>query len=484
MNAMATLSPNDIARERAVIAVCAFVALCLGAVAVVASDQWATSLLIALVFFVAAMTLPLPSVALLTVALIPLQFYFPLGAAQSARGAFIFVVTAALRLLARRAIARDLWRWRAWMIPAALFVLAAFAAAYAAPDRYIALKGIYDWLPVFAAAFVIGEIVETEFLRRALVVLLIAAGVAEAMLGLAQYAAGLERVIAALQSPLSAIFFQPDLLRERLADLSFNWIVFDRALPFGTFINGIDYAIFLAAILPLSLAMLFAARDRAATIVLLACAFVIGGALLLTFKGSGVIALTGGALTLALLHIPRFSARTLALGSVALLAAILLAAPFLDAVVERAQFLIQREAGVLSATGRVAIWAQLLAFLPQRPLFGWGLNNAAHLVEPLPTLRAGAFAFNIPAAESAYVAALIETGISGFAALMIFAVVILLRAFRNARAANAPAIHIGIVAAMVALLCGNLTVAGLTTDQNGLLLGVLIGMAFAKWKRV
>ena len=42
---------------------------------------------------------------------------------------------------------------------------------------------------------------------------------------------------------------------------------------------------------------------------------------------------------------------------------------------------------------------------------------------------------------------------------------------------------IGILAAIVAILAGNLTVAGLTTDQNGMLLGALIVNAclFAAW---
>jgi O-antigen ligase len=96
------------------------------------------------------------------------------------------------------------------------------------------------------------------------------------------------------------------------------------------------------------------------------------------------------------------------------------------------------------------------------------------LVAPLPSLNAGTFVFNIPTAESAYVAALVETGIVGFAALMLFILVVLARAYRNAQSARA----IGIAAATVAIFCGSLTVVGLTTDQNGMLLGVLIGLIF------
>jgi O-antigen ligase len=117
--------------------------------------------------------------------------------------------------------------------------------------------------------------------------------------------------------------------------------------------------------------------------------------------------------------------------------------------------------------------------VPQRPWFGWGLNNSVLLVEPLPSVSGGAFVFNIPTAESAYVAALIETGVIGFAALMLFIVVILARAYRNVQSSREPALQIGICAAMVAIWCGSLTVVGLTTDQNGMLLGVLLGLVFS-----
>jgi O-antigen ligase len=96
-------------------------------------------------------------------------------------------------------------------------------------------------------------------------------------------------------------------------------------------------------------------------------------------------------------------------------------------------------------------------------------------------LRGGAVAFNNPAAESAYVAALVETGIAGFAALMALFAATLAGAARRARG---DALFVGVLAALVALLLGNLTVAGFTTDQNGMLLGALIGMAFGSIPRI
>ena len=168
----------------------------------------------------------------------------------------------------------------------------------------------------------------------------------------------------------------------------------------------------------------------------------------------------------------------LASGLSVVVAALGLAAPFYSDLTQRVVFLIQRETGALFDTGRTVIWAQVLADLPQRLWFGWGLNNSGLLVAPLPSLNGGAFVFNFPTAESAYVAALVETGIVGFAALLLFVAVVLARAYGVVRATRASACAVGISAATVALFCGSLTVVSLTTDQNGMLLGVLIGMIF------
>ena len=192
-----------------------------------------------------------------------------------------------------------------------------------------------------------------------------------------------------------------------------------------------------------------------------------------------MIALAGGVIALALLYIPRLSPRVIGIGIVVLIAALGLAVPLYGDIVQRIAFLVQRETGALSATGRTAIWVQLLAYVPQRLWFGWGLNNSVLLVEPLPSLNGGAFIFNMPTAESAYVAALVETGVVGFAALMLLVIVVLVRACRNVQSSRAPALQIGICAAIVAILFGNLTVVGLTTDQNGMLLGLLSGLIFS-----
>jgi hypothetical protein len=468
------------ARERVVLLACVGVALAFGAFAALGSAQWLAMTIVVILLFVAALTLPLSSVALVLAALLPFQIYFQIpGTSLTLRATELFVLAAALRVLVQRVARKDWARWQFWILPAALFLLVASVAALGAENRYLAFKGIQDWLVIFAAVFVFGEVASSRPIVVRLVLVLIAGGVEQAVLGLLEYASGVTSILDVLRMPVSTIFFQPNLLNERLADGSFNWIVFDRASPFGTFINGIDYAIFLATILGLALALLFAERVPLRFGLFFGSVLLMGAALLLTFKGSGLIALVGAAVTVVLFSLHRLSPRMFAIGLIGLGSAILLALPFTDLIVQRALFLVQREQGGTGTAGRLEIWASLMQVFAQRPVFGYGLNQAAVLTEATPTLNRGAFGFNYPSAESAYVAALVDTGMAGFAALMALFTATLARA---ARRADSDALYVGILAAMVALLVGNLTVAGFTTDQNGMLLGMLIGMVFGKCK--
>jgi O-antigen ligase len=295
-----------------------------------------------------------------------------------------------------------------------------------------------------------------------------------------------------LQEPIVEIFWQSGLLRENLLNWSINWIVFDRVAPFGTFVNEIDYAIFLAAILSLESALVIARfeqrvipanrkADTIITVVLLAIAAFIGGTLLLTFKGSGVVALAGGAVTAGILYLPRLSRRTIGIGSIALVVIIVLALPFEDLIAQRAAFLIQREQGAYGTAGRIEIWANLFQYFVQRPLFGFGLHNSIYLTDAMRSHVGGAIVFNLTSPESSYIAALLETGAVGFLALLSVFAFAWTRAYRSVGTSLAPAMTIGVLAAMTAILMGNLTIAGFTSDHNEMLLGLLVGMASGNW---
>jgi hypothetical protein len=203
-----------------------------------------------------AFVLPRAWLGIVLIALIPLEFYFPITASFYLRGALVFVFAATLRFVIFRLssfVFRPSFfvlRPPSWLLPAALFLAVAFIAALGASNRYAALKGIYDYLPIFTAAFVIGETMRPQWLKRFLIAL-VTVGVLEALLGLIQTRFTPTQISEMLQVGVSEWFYQPNLLRERFADFSFNWILENRVLPFGTFINGIDYALFLAAMVGL-----------------------------------------------------------------------------------------------------------------------------------------------------------------------------------------------------------------------------------------
>jgi O-antigen ligase len=493
--------------------------------AVAAPSELVSALLTISFFITLAFILPRAWLGLALVVLIPLQFYFPFTVSFYLRGAFVFVIAATARVLLSQRLAISnqqsavssqrsavgsqqlasvghrssvigllssfVLRPSSWTLPAALFLVTAFIAALGATNRYAAFKGIYDWLPIFATAFVVGETTRGMW-RARIVKALVMVGVAEALLGWIQTWFTPSQIAEILQMGVSAWSYQPNLLRERLAEFSFNWILGNRVLPFGTFINGIDYALFLAAIFALGLGLLVSGFKLQVsslrithhvlrfTFYVLALAL-IALVLLQTLKGSGLLAFAGAIAMWVWLYGARLRpSQMLFIVIIGVVALLLLGAMFFEPLTQRATFLLQRETAESYETGRLEVWRQLVAALPQRPLFGFGLNNAGQFIAPTQSLRGGTFTIAFSSPESAYVATLVETGVIGFVFLLWFLGAVLVRAYRRARHST---LDVGILAAIVALLCGNLTVAALTTDQNAVLLGVLIGLVFANDER-
>lgn len=483
MNAALVRPQIDVARRARITLI--FFALFAILVGVLAANANASVLLMAAVLllaFVAAVTVPIGSLPLVLATLVPFQFYFYVaGTNYVMRAAVVFLAAAVMRLLIVRGLRESLRGW-VWIAPITVFLLAAFIAAFAAPDRYAALKGIYDWLPMVACLYVAAITVQSIQTVRQTIFILMVGGTLQAVLGLGEYLAGLDRVLGTLATPGIDLIMQPNLLQERLSELSFNWVLSGQALPFGTFINGIDYAIYLAAIFLLALSGGFLQRGRFRVAFWLSCALLIGVTILLTLKGSGFVAVVGGAVALSVCLLPTLSRRSLVVALAIVAIAIIVTMPFADSISQRAAFLIQREQGEFRDVGRLRIWLNLFSSYTQRPIFGYGLNNSELLSEPTRTLRAGAFAFNPTSPESSYVQTLIETGAVGFFALMSLFGVALVRDYRRARDGSNAALFAGLFASLVAILLGNLTVSGFTTDQNGMLMGVLIGLVFAEWK--
>lgn len=468
-------------RTAVVLAICAGISIALGAFAAIGSTAWLATSVVLSLLVLAAWALPLEWGMLLVAALVPWQLYFPLfDTLYSLRLAMVLALALALR------VAGAQFRWRIWMLPVAIFLVSALIAAAAAANHYLALKGIFDWLAVLGALYVTSEIVVSGLWSRRVILVLIAGGALEAVLGLVQYGLGLARILDMLDAPASQFLYQPRLLRERMIDLSFNWIMEGRAIPFGTFINAIDYAVYLAAILVIILAMVWnsgVSRDGHwwRTLGLAGSVLLVGGTLLLTLKGSGILALVGGVATVAGLSIRRTLLIQRTPVALVLVAVIVLFLWFADPLLQRAAFLVQREQGAFGMVGRLGIWSQLVSPFLARPLFGYGINNAAPLLEPTRTLSGGAFGFVSTAPESAYVAALIETGAVGLLSLVLLYAATFVRGLRTLSSGNDHGIMIGAMAGLAAILFGNLAVTGFTTDQNGMLMGILMGIVWGEW---
>lgn len=464
--------------EHAIGALCGLAAIAAGIAAAIGSSGWLMTVCILVLLLAAAWLLPIRWSVCLLGALVPVQLYLTIpDSSATLRGAFVVSVALGVRV----AVTRPALLRRGWVILAALFASVGVFDAFVATDRYGAWRGLYEWLPIFASLLVGTAVAADQLITRRLYAVLILGGVVEAALGLAQYAVGLDTVIGWLRLPISRLVYQANLLQERLVNLSFNWVMFDRVAAFGTFINGIDYAVYIAALFALAFALVLRTqgmRPRNILLALGACVLLVT-ALLLTFKGSGWIALGGAVLTVVLLSTKDLSRRTLAAGALIVLVVLVLALPLSDLLVQRITFLVQRELGATDTFGRLEIWTQLAQAFTVRPWFGYGLNNAIALIEPTRTLNGGAFGLVLTAPESGFVGSLVETGIFGFVALMGLFAGALLRAYRRWLVAP-DARAIGIVAALVALLLGNLTVSGFTTDQSGLLLGLLLGLLWGE----
>lgn len=455
----------------------ALTALGVGALAVFWTYQELLLLAILLLAMIAAWTVPLNVLPVVLAGLVPFQFYFFIpGTNLAAPAAFIFVATAALRVLLTRG-----FRPQAWMIPTAVLFVAASLAAFGAQNRSEAFKGIYQWSAIVACVYIAAQTTKSIRATKQIILLLAGLGMLQAILGLVEYTTGLNQVLSWLSTTLSESFFPPNLLRERLSDLSFNWNLDGRTLPFGTFINDIDYAVFLAAILVLVFAQGLSSTRWQNISSWFSAALVVGAALLLTLKGSGFIAFAAGGLALAVCYAPRLSRQMRIALPVLGLVALLLVLPFGGSLSERAAFLIQREQGDSRDVGRLDIWASLIPAYLQRPLFGYGMGNSPSSGDVLRTLRYGAFGTNPVSPESAYVQLLIETGTVGFLALLTLFAMTFASAVRQIRINQNERQAIGILAALVALWVGNLTVSAITTDQNGMLMGLLIGLVFSKW---
>ena len=120
-------------RERAVLIGAAGIALAVGVFAASVSDAWIVTVSVLAVLAVVALLLPLATLGWSIALLIPLQIYLALPEFATQRVAVIVVLVAAMRLVLQAQTVRSLWQ--SWLIPVAVFIVAALIAAWGALDR-------------------------------------------------------------------------------------------------------------------------------------------------------------------------------------------------------------------------------------------------------------------------------------------------------------------------------------------------------------
>jgi O-antigen ligase len=367
--------------------------------------------------------------------------------------------------------------WREWIIPAAL--LAWIATQWLAPfeavasfDRW-ATSELFVRLLVYGSAFAAARrVARDERSAQRLILALLLLGVFEAAYGLVQYLTGWQKIL---------------------------WLerVYYRESATGTYVNHNHYAGFLEMVIPFAVARALAAlpragnhrahgaAGRAALYFFLAAVLIL--AVVFSESRMGLIACVGSLAVMAAvlgLHGRRFAAPQAAqnAGLILLLLAASAALMFWmgpEPVFSRFVALSEQQ-GPGAAGSRLAVWADTLRLIGERPLAGIGLGAFEAAYTKVQTVDVNA---RVDYAHNDYLQVAAELGVP--AALLFWAMIFAL-ATCTVRASWIPAnrtrqaIALGATGALAALLLHSLTDFNLYIPANGLLFAVLLGLGSAQ----
>jgi O-antigen ligase len=367
--------------------------------------------------------------------------------------------------------------WREWIIPATL--LAWIAAQWLAPfeavasfDRW-ATSELFVRLLVYGSAFAAARrVARDERSTQRLILALLLLGVFEAAYGLVQYLTGWQKIL---------------------------WLerVYYRESATGTYVNHNHYAGFLEMVIPFAVARALAALPRAgnhrahgaagkaALYFFLAALLIL--AVVFSESRMGLIACVGSLAMMAAvmgLRGRRFAAPQAAqnAGLILLLLAASAALMFWmgpEPVFSRFVALSEQQ-GPGAAGSRLAVWADTLRLIGERPLAGIGLGAFEAAYTKVQTVDVNA---RVDYAHNDYLQVAAELGVP--AALLFWAMIFAL-ATRTVRASWIPAnrarqaVALGATGALAALLLHSLTDFNLYIPANGLLFAVLLGLGSAQ----
>lgn len=366
--------------------------------------------------------------------------------------------------------------WRAWIVPATLLAWAAVQwlapfEAVASFDRW-ATGELFVRLLVYGSAFAAARrVARDERSAQQLILALLVLGVFEAAYGLAQYLTGWQKI----------------LWYER---------VYYRESATGTYVNHNHYAGFLEMVIPFAVTRALVALPRegnhrahgaagkAALFLFLAAVLVL--AVIFSESRMGLIACVGSLMAMAVVlrlrerssAAPRGAPRA---GLILLLLTASAALMFWigpEPVFTRFAELPERQ-GPAAAGGRLAVWADTLRLIGERPL-GLGLGAFEAAYTKVQTVDVNA---QVDHAHNDYLQLAAELG--PVAALLFWAMIFAL-AMRTLRACwtqTSPArqvIALGATGALAALLLHSLTDFNLYIPANGLVFAVVLGLGSAK----
>ncbi|TAK29849.1 MAG: O-antigen ligase family protein [Chloroflexota bacterium] len=446
----------------------------------VALDARVSLVPVGLVALALLLLVSVPRLVILMAFLLPIQGYFFLpGTNFTLRLAYILAAAALLRALwAQRGQVQR--RLSLHHVPPLLFFACLAVSTVGARDVYLALKGMLEWGALFVTFYAVVYGIQEMGQLWKVVWALIAGMAFQGSLGLVQFMGGIGFQQALLSSRLSGILFQPTALQSKLAADNANWVFMGTILPFGTFLNNIDYSVFMAMGLSFIVGLLLGGSRVINRHVLMVVMFVASAAVALAAKGTGWNAAIAGVAVVWILSGSKLRWAVWPVALISPLAIVQPAIPVVDLLRERLYSLAgQTVSSTSSVLGRLDIWQHYLGVFADRWMLGYGPYNSILYGSSWTTWQNGMPTATVQPTESGYLAVLVDTGVLGFAAFALVVVWLLAAVpagFRGRLGRGSTALWLGAVGAVVAFLVGNISVAGLTSHQNVMVFAICAGI--------
>lgn len=425
---------------------------------------------------VAAIALPLTKIVGLIFVLLPFQLFLPLIDAPTISLAEALVVIAFCKFLIQLLL--DQRR----LVPTSLdkliliIIMTVILSFFFSPSFNSSLKGTILLAIFFMIYYLVTNTATTKVRVYTLINYLLAGGIAQSAIGLLQFLGGEKAAWGFLLSPLAPWLYHPDRLAQKVWAEDTNFLMFGRYFPFGTFVNSIDYAVYLAMISGLSISLTLCLPPSRSRKIKGLTSIILVGMTALTLKGTGWVALIAGLIFIALLRLANVT-------SIIVIGGIILAMGMVTGLYEISQ---QRVGFFLSPEGslirRLPIWKHYLQVFAERPIIGHGFYTSLLFAPLHSTYQRGVRVTVSCPTENFYVALLVEVGLIGlitFVCVFIQVVKTALQSYRRSRVPELRGVALGIGAASVALAAGNFTANIQMGEQISLLFWSIAGLAVA-----